>query len=659
MNNDKTILKYWIIWSVGIISSMLLFVVYKNHLKDFFNTNISTSNLLPYTIMIAIGISASLIGAKINLKYCPIYFSKKKSLLVEWLVMICILLLCVFCYRNELNLFATYPAQFYSYHLFNREVTAFSISVFCLVYTYIENLNVKIEKKLSKNIFVITFLFIGFIFVYSTFSPNTLSNFFNRVHNDVYYNSIFNAMNEIPRSSQNISVYGFYAFLVAPVIKALGGRYIDFQIVFSFISLLSFFCLVYIIIKLVKHKFIAYLGCIAMIVPVTSTSFEIYRQGIPHRLIFPSLVMALLAINDGTRKHNMLCYIVSMFAVIWNIETGIVCIAACIGFNMLKILQKYKSFDKEVFKGTISHIFYGFLTLMLSWASVNLFNTIMYNGKVLNLYDFFYPLGNAQFLNGQLKTEYQNGIVIWELFFALALTLIVYSICQTTLNNGEKVELDGNAPLLFSLSIVILGMMAYYINRQAPINIKMTWMFAMIALCALIDLQLSNISKDNQLIRSISMGVSKSLITILILIVLGGIFNYSTAANFRNQGQFNKIGKVYEIEKIIKENCLPNTRAIGTSIPVLYSDLGWDNYYHNFDTVFTTVGQIKVQKEYYEYFERELNENLNEPILIDSDAKAYFDKSIKLEAFNKKFKLEKEFTLYDLKLFYYVPVTKK
>ena len=136
--------------------------------------------------------------------------------------------------------------------------------------------------------------------------------------------------------------------------------------------------------------------------------------------------------------------------------------------------------------------------------------------------------------------------------------------------------------------------------------------------------------------------------TLLVMIFLCGIWNYYTCANYRNIHELRKTSSIKKTEKDIQAYCHTNTRALGFFVPVIYSDLKWDSYYHMID-----IGDLSQSPETYQYISNELNNNLKDPVLIDKLTLDELEKKINLNEFKGKFSKQHEFTLEKLTILYF------
>ena len=90
---------------------------------------------------------------------------------------------------------------------------------------------------------------------------------------------------------------------------------------------------------------------------------------------------------------------------------------------------------------------------------------------------------------------------------------------------------------------------------------------------------------------------------------------------------------------------------MGLSIQGIYSDLGWDPYYYLID--FADLG---VNPDSFQYIQEELNQNLNEPILIDEVSLSLLDGQIDLSEFYSRFRVDTVIQIENTSIRYYIPV---
>ena len=143
------------------------------------------------------------------------------------------------------------------------------------------------------------------------------------------------------------NIYGSYCYFLAPFIKHTGIAGLqEYSFVICSLIFISLNLINFIIYKLCDKKTISFLalGTICYYWGI----FIIRQQGdgfalqyIPLRVLFPLTFIALFVVYRSKKKVKMLIYGFLILALMWNLETGIVCgVAAIIAFLLENIKEK-------------------------------------------------------------------------------------------------------------------------------------------------------------------------------------------------------------------------------------------------------------------------------------------------------------------------------
>jgi hypothetical protein len=461
-------------------------------------------------------------------------------------------------------------------------------------------------------------------------------------------------MHKAARSELNTSVYGFYGFLLAPFVRLLGGSVTSFFYVICILALASYMCIVYVIVSLVKNDVVKVLGIAAPAVVTCSMHWDIYLQLIPHRTLFAGFMAAYLLFGirhelDRKMWFKVLGYVICALSVIWNFETGVVILIAYVSYFAVMSLKKYRLNEKNLYFDFLRLILEMIVTVFAAWVFTGLVNVCL-GGSFISFKTFIFPLMNSNYMD-YLVCEYQRNVVAWLFIAATAMLFIAYCLSRTNLNPMGSISSRKDA-FMFVIAVIVLGQMTYYINRQAYGNLTITYFMSVVMMCVLCDSCINaKISEKNSFAKTLYTGFAALLMSVLTALCIGGIYNYTAMQQIREDGMYKDTSELLAQEEEIEDYCEPDTKAMGPTIPVIYSDLGWDSQYY-----FIDFADLGVYPDSYQYISDELNNNLSEPILLDNYVfEALEDADVDLSAFYEKFSVEKTFTVGMAEVYYYVP----
>ena len=272
----------------------------------------------------------------------------------------------------------------------------------------------------------------------------------------------------IPFSITNVSFYGHYAILLMPFLKLFGLNIYTVQvtqIIEVAIVILSLFYATEILTHRQSSKFIAKLLICCYFIFSESLG-SVYPQGIPHRLVFVAIILALAIKYIFSEKRSRILKtsidILCCLGIVWNLETGVVMtLAWAITKSVVDARNKTK----------VSLILYGVMyvveaivTFVFAWFSVSAINRVIYGGEFLSLKLFVYPLGTS-YVSG-IESAVHFSDIIWILVLGILVFSFLFSLRRVFVNKADKYL---EALLLVSSSSIML--FPYFYNRAAYFNL--------------------------------------------------------------------------------------------------------------------------------------------------------------------------------------------
>lgn len=485
----------------------------------------------------------------------------------------------------------------------------------CLVFAFHKFLFKKNRGINNKIFWTIIALITAGIVAYFFYTPNSLSNYYNYNYN-AYYNSIYIHQQGIPYSKNFISAYGHYAIFLRPIFNIIGINLYTIATVTACIGFISVLSVIHTMYILIKKPFIRLLGLGAIIFPFAGFIPFPYPQAYPHRLLFPSIIMVLgtyLIKKLSTKRKILLIigYIVSSLAIIWNSDTGIVCLVSWASLHIFLILSQDISKKRHFFK-LIIPIFLIILSFFSSWEVTNLYN-IAIGGNALDLYYFLFPLLENTYMWNILHTEIPLYINYWIptlLLFFIFLGQGIASVCI------KKNSIQSQNYLGFFISVLGIGQLMYFMNRCAYFNILLCYYQALLLLLVVSENTIFAFFKKKKNILDVIKTIiffcsTSSLITLIIILLLNIGSKISSMRGYTNMSSLN------DITAYLNKTVDKDTPIVSTNTAPLGIALGWKN-----ELGFIDLPDLFLIKDK----EHVINTlvNYNKPFLIDKSYYNYF-----------------------------------
>ena len=218
-------------------------------------------------------------------------------------------------------------------------------------------------------------------------------------HSHAYTSSIINVCWLTPYSEHMESLYGHYALLYMPVLKALHRFFqVDyltgFFAVTAVIAGISILLFAYVLNYFAKHDVVYYLALFA----IGEEYFMLMQGGVflqvhPHRMIFPIALVALALLEYKKQKqYPVVSVILLTLSFVWSTEVGIVTMLAFAAYRWAWMAMDGEKFSwKKVLLLFKELAIYALLPFALSYGIINGYNLLV-GGRILNFRDFMFPL---------------------------------------------------------------------------------------------------------------------------------------------------------------------------------------------------------------------------------------------------------------------------
>lgn len=409
--------------------------------------------------------------SKINLK-----ISMKSYKIVSILILICIILGSIYIFKCNpfyLNTIVSYTSPQASIIL----AIAFSINL--IIYSKI--IYKKNIQKILNNIWITLGIFLT-IYCSKFLLTNNYLYYGTDAHASAYLYPIVRVAYGQTLGIDFNNIYGFYPYLINPIIQLFGGVVTQYRLsmLMSFFYCISILSVTITIFIVCKNKIIGFLGSAALnfialfMVPLFPAG-EYYLQYVPHRILFPMLSLLYCTIYLKLNEKNI-CkknYFMRIFALIlctlslmWNLESGIICIAMIITTFFYISFTKYewfkRSFWREIISSTLLILCSIFVFLILI-----VFITFCRSNQIINPFDLMF--GPLIFYNYGFYMIPMPLLHPWILLVLFYIVSLCNSINNIFIIQKQKLYMfDLKNALKFLLPILGMGIFVYYQGRSHP-----------------------------------------------------------------------------------------------------------------------------------------------------------------------------------------------
>ena len=403
-------------------------------------------------------------------------------------------------------------------------------------------------------------------------------------HHTAHFNSVFMVYNHIPYSKNMYSILGHYALLMEPFFKVFGLNVKIYAVLLSILCGISSLCVIMTIFLVIKSSFFRILGILITFFIYFTMEFNYYAVA-PLRIFFPSIMILYTAII-GNRKNILLTilgYFLASLSILWNAETGLVCLASLFISNIYVYCYDLTFKDKKLYYNILLLIIFSICSLLIAYLILNICNIYLLRGEKQNIKDLLFPLITGQVNYTEIKIEKLFNYYFIVVF--IFLTTFIYYIKNMRIFNNGDIKLKYYIPSIIYISVCALGVYAYAINRTAFFN--------SMVLMPMISIIIPFILYRLYLLLNKKSELSLSLYNIILTIFIIGIFSsisisVNNFTNFYNPVSNNfynymqtkddeKNGYTYIVTEFMKEYGFNGIASFGGAFVYGYANLGWTN----------------------------------------------------------------------------------
>ena len=404
-------------------------------------------------------------------------------------------------------------------------------------------------------------------------------------HHSVHFNSAFMVHNNFAYSNNTYTSLGHFALLMQPFFKVFGLNVKTYALLMSILCGISALCVIITIFLLIKSSFFRILGILITFFIYFTMEFNYYAVA-PLRIFFPSIMILYMAII-GNRKNILLTilgYFLASLSILWNAETGLVCLASLFISNIYAYCYDLTFKDKKLYYNILLFIIFSICSLLIVYLILNICNIYLLGDEKQSIKDLLYPLiGEVSSLQSEIKIN--KLFNYWFIVVLIFLTTFIYYIKNMRIFNNGDIKLKYYIPSIIYISVCALGVYAYAINRTAFFN--------SMVLMPMISIIIPFILYRLYLLLNKKSGLSRSLYNIILTIFIIGIFSsisisVNNFTNFYNPVSNNfynymqtkddeKNSITYTATEFLKEYGYNGVASFGSVFAYGYANLGWTN----------------------------------------------------------------------------------
>lgn len=450
--------------------------------------------------------------------------------------------------------------------------------------------------------FRIRYLIAGLCSCITAMNAYILNPFYDRggkvLHYDAYTTTIFNVLHKAPFSNIHMPVYGHYSIIYYPFVKLFGGGVEGVQIAILFFAFLTFLFMSLAGAKLIKNDSIFLLYEFGLL--ITTSMLNVlgsYLQIFPHRCFFPALMIYFCTCSQSMKQKywELIGWVINIFAIIWNLEIGIVC---AISWLVCLVMIKEKSYLKDKNRG-IAIICLGIVegimlifSFLISYCMVNIYNLCV-GGGLLGIIDYIYPMISNEYVIGDLGEALYSGIHISAMITLVFLIGFIVSIWK-----WFRGQIGFKQIAICFIAMNGIGAFMYFINRSAYGNMAISGYQLIILLAVYADeIKEMVVQKEARFVYAMRKCIDYIVFGVVSIFALQGLFYTGLSINNKKDTSWN-VEDLKMLASEIEGTVPKDTPAFGIGTTILYEYMGWDTVYHITDFPdLTQSGQEYVNAE--------------------------------------------------------------
>ena len=418
------------------------------------------------------------------------------------------------------------------------------------------------ENKLYKVMIYVTFaalvLFIGYVF----FGSMGEISGYQRIHVDAYYYPALKINSGLTPGIDFNSIYGYYSYILALFMIPNMYSMLLFSIVISLMVMLSFTCIFMFINRFVKNKIICIYSCVfiiyCLLMQQLMASGCVYLQYVPHRILFPSIMLAYIAyylnnINSSKKKVLVVVgYLISSVSLFWNIDTGVVVLGTWLIFLAYEVIVTNSLKDIKTYLKLIYLVLLSVLSVLIYIGAVNLIAYVR-TGNIIGIMNMIY--GQSNFIGSgyfMIRMELWHP---WLLVAAIYIIGLALSLGKLFAKDKLDAKVLKKNMAILALTILGCGVFVYYKGRSHNSVFYSVVYPAIILLAIYLDYLVINYKKEKGIMKYLQIICIVAIMTVFSMAAITSIYSVLFNENVKSLCYKNNLkSSCYNYTKLDKLN---------------------------------------------------------------------------------------------------------
>jgi hypothetical protein len=291
------------------------------------------------------------------------------------------------------------------------------------------------------------------------------------------------------------SIYGLYAHFLSPIFRIIGLDISNFTAVMSLLIVLTFALTLVAMLRMVKSKLFVMLGFssvlfICLLIGRVAAPFDAYFALYPVRHLLPATTICLASFYLKNRSKTLYFTTFALlgFGILWNPEFGLVCLFAWTA--MLCYTEFAASGWKPIALVCLRHVGLAAASAGLCIAVFSLLIYLQHDSwlQLMGLFTSIIHFGSLGLLLLPMTLLHP-----WNFIVLIYLIGLIYAV-QSLFN---KSHLNAKSAFIFLLSVMGIGLFAYFQGRSHNWNLATVSGNAIILLVMFADSLIQKVSIKN------------------------------------------------------------------------------------------------------------------------------------------------------------------
>lgn len=429
-------------------------------------------------------------------------------------------------------------------------------------------------KKNCKPIIIYGYYFVlALLCAFCAYAPNYPVTDIH--HTNAYFASVYSVYQHQPFDIVSTSTYGRYGLLLYLPFKLLGGTYVSFNLLMALIVIIQIMCLAYVFRYFVKNAYLQIISITVIAIMYTWRTVQ-YWQNAPHRILFLTFYLVVIVKwlqSSYRKKYEYIGYLLGIFAIIWNLETGLFCLGSWCFLMVYKKVTEEKWYSKKVILCVIKNAALIIIDFLVAYGIIEGYNYLC-SRKFYGLSSLMFPFisnEGAISVDGLMDSfPIGNEPYLYAMLLLAFGLIIIITRCRL---RGQKRQIDDGIFMISFLSVNGLLSFVYYINNPYPNSVTIVIIQCVLIMSILISRCKWN--RDVITYRSIAYKVfSKGLLYSLNALAVLSIFSLIHSVKYQITNHSYRTTEFDELCETIEPYLTEDTIAFGEGIPALYCNMG-------------------------------------------------------------------------------------